>query len=197
MPRQSRASGKGKLKPVTVPSAPAAMTARSIADYYAAVLESAGGNVSKAADVIKVRRHGRPRSAAFVREGESVHLSNEVAAETIHSGLLASIVNDIAAVLPVDRATVLRAIGIDKATLGRRIHKRAKLNPAQAEAAFRTMELTTLATETFGTVENAALWLKKPHPLLDGASPLDYANNQYAFAKVKSMLSAIRYGGVV
>jgi putative toxin-antitoxin system antitoxin component (TIGR02293 family) len=197
MPAPPHSSGRAKLKGVAVPGPPAVTTARNIADYYVAVLASVNGNVSKAAKVLKVARHRGAGSAAFVHEGESVYLSYEVAAATIHAGLPASIVNDIAAVLPVEKASVLRAIGIDKATLGRRMHKRADLTPAQGEAAFRTMELTTLATETFGTLEKAALWLKKPHPLLDGASPLDYASNQYALAKVKSMLSAIRYGGVV
>jgi putative toxin-antitoxin system antitoxin component (TIGR02293 family) len=189
MPPQSRSSSKAKTKRIAIPGPPATTTARSIAEYYAAVLGAARGSAPRAAKVL------RPR--AFVREGEAIHLSNEVATEVIHSGLRASIVNDIADVLPVDKATVLRAIGIDKATLSRRMLKRADLDPAQAEAAVRTMELTTLATETFGTLEKAALWLKKPHPLLGGASPLEYANNQYALAKVKSMLSAIRYGGVV
>jgi putative toxin-antitoxin system antitoxin component (TIGR02293 family) len=191
MPPQPRSLGKAKPKRVAIPGPPEATTARNIAEYYAAVLAAAGGNVSKAAKIL------RPGSVAFVREGKSIRLSNNVAAEAIHSGLRASIVNDIADLLPLDKATILRAIGIDKATLGRRILKRAELDPPQAEAVLRTMELTTLATETFGTLEKAALWLKKPHPLLNGASPLDYANSQYALAKVKSMLSAIRYGGVV
>jgi len=206
MPPQLHSSGKATPKRVPVPGPPAAMTARNIADYYAAILESAGGNRSKAAQVIKLGRRavssgrgdeGLRLPSAFVHEGESVRLSYDGAAAAIHAGLLASIVANIAAVLPVDKATILRAIGIDKATLSRRMHKRAELNAAQAEAAFRTMELSVLATETFGTLEKAALWLKKPHPLLEGASPLDYANNQYALAKVKSMLTAIRYGGVV
>jgi putative toxin-antitoxin system antitoxin component (TIGR02293 family) len=191
MPPQPRSSAKSKPKRIALPGPPATTTARNISEYYAAVLGSSGDRAPKAAKVL------RPVASAFVREGESIHLSYEAANEAIRSGLRASIVNDIVDVLPVDKATILRAIGIDKATLARRMLKRADLDPAQAEAAFRTMELTTLATETFGTLEKAALWLKRPHPLLGGASPLDYANNQYALAKVKSMLSAIRYGGVV
>jgi putative toxin-antitoxin system antitoxin component (TIGR02293 family) len=186
-----RFSAKTKARRAVLPGPPAETTARNMADYYGAVLGSAGGNATRASKAV---RSGAP---VFVRDGESVHLSNEAAAEAIASGLRASIVNDIADVLPVDKAAVLRAIGIDKATLGRRMLKRGELDPAQAEAAVRTMELTTLATDTFGTLDKAALWLKKPHALLAGASPLDYANNQYALARVKSMLSAIRYGGVV
>jgi putative toxin-antitoxin system antitoxin component (TIGR02293 family) len=193
MAPRPRSSGKAKPKRVAVPGPPAATTARNIADYYGAVIATVGGNGTRGAKIVKAGN----RSSVFVHEGESVHLSYEVAADAIHSGLRASIVNDIADVLPVDKATILRAIGIDKATLGRRMQKRGELDPAQAEAAVRTMELSTLATETFGTLEKAALWLKKPHPLLGGASPLDYANNQYALAKVKSMLTSIRYGGVV
>src|SRR5258708_24765242 len=148
-------SGRAKGRRMPVPAPPAAMTAQRIAEYFTAVLGSAGGREWRAA------RRERPGREVFVSERGAVHLSSELAAEAIRSGLLASVVNAIADVLPLDKGTVLRAIGIDKATLGRRIAKRAELDPAQAEAALRTMELTTLATEAFGTLEKAALWLKK------------------------------------
>ncbi len=178
-----------KSSPARVP--PPAANARTVAAYYGAVLAASGGNVTKAARML------RSGGAAFVREGDSLRLSNDAAAEAIHAGLRARVVQELADALPLDKAAILRAVGIDKATLARRILKHADLDTAQAEAVLRTMELTTLATETFGTLEKAALWLKRPHPLLEGASPLDYANSQYALAKIKSMLSAIRYGGVV
>ncbi len=192
MSPQTRSSARAKdKKRIAVPGPPGATTARHIADYFSGALEAASGHISKTVKAV------RPRPSVFVHEGASVQLSYEAAAKAIHAGLRASIVNDIAEVLPVDKASVLRAIGIDKATLGRRMLKGAELDSGQAEAAFRTMELTTLATETFGTLDKAALWMKKPHPLLGGTSPLDYADSQYALAKVKSMLSAVRYGGVV
>ena len=77
-------------------------------------------------------------------------------------------------------------------TLGRRMLKRAELEPAQAEAAFRTMELTTLATETFGTLDKAALWLKKPRPLLAGDLGLraDWRDDEALHASARQMRGA-------
>ena len=132
-------------------------------------------------------------------EGEGVNfaVSSETAARVIHSGLGARAVELFADAITTDRAAVLKTIGIDKTTLRRRVRNKKLLDPPQAEATIRTMELVTLAVETFGTAENGWLWLKKPHPLLDGISPLEYATNQYGAEKVKSMLYAIRFGGVV
>jgi putative toxin-antitoxin system antitoxin component (TIGR02293 family) len=126
-----------------------------------------------------------------------VTISHESAARVIRSGLDARVVGRLAEANSVERSTLMKAIGIDKATLKRREQQRKKLDPPQAEATIRTVELITHAVETFGTGDKAWLWLKKPHPLLDGLSPLEYASNQYGAEKVRSMLSAIRFGGVV
>lgn len=127
-----------------------------------------------------------------------VAVSDEAANRVVHAGLGAQFVDVIAAATSaIDKATLLKTIGIDKATLRRRQKQRKPLDRAQTEAAVRTMEIIVAATETFGTVEKASEWLNKPHPLLDDERPIERASNQYGAAQVKSMLSAIRYGGVV
>jgi putative toxin-antitoxin system antitoxin component (TIGR02293 family) len=140
------------------------------------------------------------RSGAVFRrsKAQGVLVSSEAAVKVIRSGLRADVVGSIAEAIPsVDRATLLRTIGIDKATLRRYVSGKKSLDAKQTEGALRTMELSVLATEAFGNAENASRWLNRPHPLLDGERPIEYASSQYGLAKVQSMLTAIRFGGAV
>lgn len=53
------------------------------------------------------------------------------------------------------------------------------------------------AEDTFESKEDAAQWLQRPHPMLDGASPLQMAQTEAGAERVRDILIAIRYGGVV
>jgi uncharacterized protein (DUF2384 family) len=57
--------------------------------------------------------------------------------------------------------------------------------------------LRAIALETFGTIEKAEEWLNNPHPLLYCESPIERARHEQGLQQVKSMLAAIRHGGVV
>jgi predicted phosphodiesterase len=57
--------------------------------------------------------------------------------------------------------------------------------------------LDDLARETFQSPSEAADWLRRPHPVLDGMSPLECANSGPGAQRVRDMLVAIRQGGVV
>ena len=56
-------------------------------------------------------------------------------------------------------------------------------------------ELERMAADTFETSHDAAQWLRKPHPLLAGRSPLQAAQTEAGAQVVKSILVAIKYGG--
>jgi putative toxin-antitoxin system antitoxin component (TIGR02293 family) len=166
--------------------------AHQVVEYFGEVIRC---DWEKRAAKKKAAKKALP--GVFRWERDRVTVSADAAAKALQVGLNAKIVGQMEGAPMVEKSTLLKAIGIDKATLRRRKNKNRDLDPAQAEAALRTMELTTLATETFGTLERASEWLEKPHPLLDGESPLEYSTNQYALEKVRSVLSALRYGGVV
>ena len=172
------------------------------------------GRLGPSATVDKVVAHYRgalaaslPKSArkngpadVFRRgaKGSAIVVSYEAAARVIKTGLRAEVVQRIVSAIPsVERAAILRHIGIDKGTLRRRVNANKSLDRAQTEGALRAMELTVLAAETFGTTTKAGTWLSRPHALLGGERPIDFASNHYGLAKVRSMLSAIRFGGVV
>lgn len=59
-------------------------------------------------------------------------------------------------------------------------------------------ELQSLVDTVFTGREAAAKWLASPHELLDGSSPSEVACGSDAGAeRVRDMLLAIKYGGVV
>ncbi|MDB5731452.1 MAG: hypothetical protein JWQ03_1347 [Variovorax sp.] len=69
------------------------------------------------------------------------------------------------------------------------------LDAAVTERMLRQSELFVRAAEVFG--EEGATWMTKPHDLLDGKAPVEYATNEFGGAKVRQILNAIEYGGVV
>ncbi len=69
------------------------------------------------------------------------------------------------------------------------------LDAAVTERMLRQSELFVRAAEVFG--EDGATWMTKPHDLLDGKAPMAYATNEFGGAKVRQILNAIEYGGVV
>lgn len=69
------------------------------------------------------------------------------------------------------------------------------LDAAVTERMLRQSELFVRAAEVFG--EDGATWMTRPHDLLDGKAPVEYASNEFGGAKVRQILNAIEYGGVI
>lgn len=65
-------------------------------------------------------------------------------------------------------------------------------NPAAALA-----DCERMANDTFESEEVALNWLHRPHPMLEGKSPLEYAKTPSDVQRVKDILVAIKYGGGV
>jgi uncharacterized protein (DUF2384 family) len=58
-------------------------------------------------------------------------------------------------------------------------------------------ELVSLARETFETSGEARAWLRQPHPMLGGDSPVAYSKSRTGAQRVKDILIAIKHSGVV
>lgn len=56
--------------------------------------------------------------------------------------------------------------------------------------------LQLFAAEVFGGYEQAREWMQKPHPILDGMTPSDFADNESRAQKVRGMLASLKHGGV-
>ncbi|MDN8618776.1 antitoxin Xre/MbcA/ParS toxin-binding domain-containing protein [Variovorax ginsengisoli] len=86
------------------------------------------------------------------------------------------------------------ALCVNASTLSR-MRPEAPLEPGVTERLLRQSDLLVRAAEVFG--DQGPTWMTKPHPLLDGKTPIEFATNEYGGEKVRSILNAIEHGGVV
>lgn len=94
------------------------------------------------------------------------------------------------------RQDLFGALSLNASTLSRARRSSAQeLDAVVTERMFRQSDLMVRAAEVFG--DDGPTWMTKPHPLLDGKTPAEFATNEYGGEKVRSILAAIQYGGVV
>lgn len=55
-------------------------------------------------------------------------------------------------------------------------------------------EILVLATEIFGSKDNAARWISSPLPALGGQTPLSKLRTRIGVDRVKEVLAGIQYG---
>ena len=58
-------------------------------------------------------------------------------------------------------------------------------------------DIQRLAEDVFESNEFSLIWLHQSHPMLDGESPLQAGETSFGAQKVRDILIAIKYGGVV
>jgi putative toxin-antitoxin system antitoxin component (TIGR02293 family) len=122
-------------------------------------------------------------------------MAPDVAEQLVHSGIDPDYLGEFAALSGLDTRDVLDFTGIDRTTVSRRKASGASLPQDTAVKALQVTDLMTQATEVFGTPAQASAWLTKPHPLLEGQTPLRRARTPWGLAKVQGLLVALRYGG--
>jgi putative toxin-antitoxin system antitoxin component (TIGR02293 family) len=133
---------------------------------------------------------GRARAPRVVR------LDNATAHKIVQRGISSKAIGPLSEFLGLGRGAVADILELDRGTAVRRAAKDQPLPTHAAEGVLRMIELDQLATETFETVAEAAQWLRKPHPMLDGEAPLSAARTSFGAQRVRDILLAIRYGGV-
>ncbi|TAN49900.1 MAG: DUF2384 domain-containing protein [Methylococcaceae bacterium] len=129
--------------------------------------------------------------------GGFIELQADVAHQVSRQGVLVDAILELKSVLNLQIGEAYQLFDLDKSQASRLRRQHRTLDAAHTAKVLRAMELTALATEVFGSEAAAAQWLKKPHPLLAGESPLQYAVSEFGTGKIKNILVAIRYGGVV
>lgn len=133
--------------------------------------------------------HGTRDSAAL-----GYRMAPEVAEHLAVGGLDPDFLGDIAGFSGLESRDVLDFAGIDRTTVSRRKASGSALPQDAAVKALQITELLTQATEVFGSPTQASTWLTRPHPSLDGETPLRRARTPWGMSKVQSMLVALRYG---
>lgn len=170
----------------------------AMASRFDAVFRSAFESDSLAgrAKAVKVVVAGKRNLFVMLgREQDAPVLNRDAAAHWASQSIPAAAVNLWMKASGLERKKdVLAALLVSPSTLSR-AKPDATLDAGVTERMLRQSELFVRAAEVFG--DDGATWMTKPHDLLDGKSPLEYATNEFGGAKVRQILNAIEYGGVV
>jgi putative toxin-antitoxin system antitoxin component (TIGR02293 family) len=124
-------------------------------------------------------------------------LSSAGACKLLKRGISSQAIGPLGDYLGLGKGVIAEYLDLDRSTANRRAAKGQLLPIHSAESVLRLLELGQMATDTFETEDEASAWLRRPHPMLDGDSPLELAKTSYGTQRVKDILIAIRYGGVV
>ena len=143
--------------------------------------------------------HGaaKPAQSVFSVHDTLVTLDATRASRLIRTGLSAASVDELVPLLGLSRKEDLgHALNANSTSLWRWARDNKPLPGQAVEQILRAMQLQLFAADVFGGVEPARLWLHKPHPMLDGMAPSDFADNEFGAQKVRGMLAGLKYGGV-
>ena len=127
-------------------------------------------------------------------EAYGCRMAPDVAEHLVADGLDPDFLGEIAGLSGLDSRDVLDFAGIDRTTVSRRKASGSALPQDAAVKALQITDLLTQATEVFGAPAQASTWLTRPHPSLDGETPLKRARTPWGMSKVQSILVALRYG---
>jgi putative toxin-antitoxin system antitoxin component (TIGR02293 family) len=125
--------------------------------------------------------------------GKPTHQGGALA-ELVREGLPAEALFLLAKRLNLTQAEISAKIGIPQRTLSRRLTRNARLTAAESDRTVRLAQVFATATETLGTEEKAAQWLKTPNRALRGGCPLDQLDTDPGVREVEDVLGRISYG---
>ena len=161
----------------------------------------AKGDLTAATGAVRAVKLGRHalvhRKSAVKHVTIPDHLSAKQAYVIVKSGIPSRSLDPLSVHLGIGKGAAAGVLGMDRATANRKVAKDDVLPTYAAESMLRLLELDAMARDTFETKEEAAAWLRQPHPMLDGETPLDCAKSGFGAERVKDILNAVKYGGVV
>lgn len=124
-------------------------------------------------------------------------LSSAGACKLLKRGISSQVIGPLGDYLGLGKGVVAEYLDLDRGTANRRVAKGQLLPIHSAESVLRLLELGQMAADTFETEDEASAWLRRAHPVLEGDSPLEAAKTSFGAQRVKDILIAIRYGGLV
>jgi len=147
-------------------------------------------------DAKNVRFHSGTElgNAAHIRPFK---ITNGLACQIVKRGISSRALGPLSEFLGLGKGVVAEYLDLDRGTANRRASKDQPLPTHAAESVLRLLELDQMAADTFETEAESSDWLRKPHPMLDGETPLECAKSSYGAQRVKDILLAIKYGGVL
>jgi putative toxin-antitoxin system antitoxin component (TIGR02293 family) len=186
------------------------MNAQTVAPYFVTQRDKTLFALGKFIDIDEL--HGLGQPPAFVGVSEKVLVgkawshdgmnlqaafNSEKAVSILRQGISSRAIEPLSDLFGVGKGDFAAYLDLDRTTALRRANKDQALPMHAAEGVLRLLELEAMATDTFESDDAAHGWLRRPHPMLEGECPLEAAKTSFGTRRVKDMLVAIKYGGVV
>lgn len=115
--------------------------------------------------------------------------------DTIRSGVLARVVDDMVEYLDVPKNVIFGVLHTPESTAHKLIKDNRSLDSAASERVVRVADMMRMAEETFGGRDPATRWLKTPNLGLGGATPLSMLDTEPGASEVRRIIASINYGG--
>jgi putative toxin-antitoxin system antitoxin component (TIGR02293 family) len=113
----------------------------------------------------------------------------------IRAGLPVAEFDALREILGLTIEELAQKVGISVATIARRRHDRAPLDPAHGDRVVRYARLYWLAAQLFDYQEETArAWLRRPARALGGETPLDYAETEPGAREVENLIGRLEHG---
>ena len=155
------------------------------------------GKSAKAGAVVKIVKHRSLGEFGDAPVIKPIKITNGLAYQIVKRGISSRALGPLGEFLGLGKGIVAEYLDLDRGTANRRASKDQPLPTHAAESVLRLLELDQIAADTFETEAESSGWLRKPHPMLDGETPLECAKSSYGAQRVKDILLAIKYGGVL
>ena len=152
---------------------------------------------SRTAPTSASRGRSKAKGASDAVHGPELAFSNERALRILKRGISSQVIAPLSDYLAIGKGELVGMLDMDRTTALRRAGKDLPLPTHSAENVLRLLELKDIARDTFESEDAALGWLRRPHPMLDGESPLESAKTSFGSRRVKDILVAIKHGGVV
>jgi len=114
----------------------------------------------------------------------------------VRKGLPVAALATMAELLEVDRAELLRVLGVSRRTMQRKQVLTKRLSPAVSDRLSRIDRIYNQAVEVFGDGAKASLWLKRSSRALANQAPLRLLDTDAGTQRVERELRQIQYGFV-
>jgi len=115
----------------------------------------------------------------------------------IRQGIPIALVVRLQELLDLTDEQSARLIGRSRSTYSRHRNQDTDLGVPEAERAVRYARLLALAAETFGSIDDAAAWMRESNRALDDDTPLEMAETDPGATIVRDLLLGIQHGFVL
>ncbi len=112
----------------------------------------------------------------------------------IREGLPIEVATELQTLLGLTDTETARLLGRSRSTYSRRRAQSADLGISEAERAVRVLETIALATETFGSLDEALEWMREENEALGGPAPITLLETGPGTSIVRDLVIGIQHG---